>query len=125
MSSHILNEVSDVCDEVAIIDRGKLIAYDSISSLAAKFSGDNTVVEVGLQSPIDGKTVAKTIATLPDVISAEKIDDKKLRITLSSGLDVQKQLLRALVQLSIEVISYKPASSELEDIYLKLIKDTK
>ena len=125
MSSHILSEVADVCDEVAIIDHGKLIAHDSISSLTAKFSGDNIVMEVGLQNPIDSKTVAKTIASLPDVISAEKIGAKKLRITLSGGLYVQKQLLRDLVKLGIEVISYKPASSELEDIYLKLIKDTK
>jgi ABC-2 type transport system ATP-binding protein len=125
MSSHILNEVSDVCDEVAIIDHGRLIAYDTISRLTAQFSGGNAVVEVGLQSSIESKTVAKNIATLPDVISAEKTGDKNLRITLSSGLDAQKQLLCNLVQLNIEVISYKPASSELEDIYLKLIKDTK
>ncbi len=125
MSSHILSEVSDVCDEVAIIDRGKLIAYDRISSLTAKFSGDNAVVEVDLQSPIDGKTVAQTIATLPDVIGVEKTDDKTLRIAISSGSDAQKQLLRTLVKLNVDLISYKPVSSGLEDIYLKLIKDTR
>jgi ABC-2 type transport system ATP-binding protein len=125
MSSHILSEVSDVCDEVAIIDHGQLIAYDTISSLTAKFSGENTVVEVGLQTAIENKTVIQTITNLPNVINTEKTDDKKLRITLRGGLDVQKQLLRELVLQNIEVISYKPASTELEDIYLKLIKDTR
>jgi ABC-2 type transport system ATP-binding protein len=124
MSSHILSEVSDVCDEVAIIDHGKLIVYDSISSLTAKFSGGNNAVEVELQNSIDNKTVTKTIATLPNVVSAEKIDDEKLKIVISVGLDAQKQLLRDLVRLDLGVISYKPASSELEDVYLKLIKDT-
>lgn len=124
MSSHILSEVSDVCDEVAIIDHGKLIVYDSLASLTAKFSGGNNIVEVGLQSPIDSKTVTTTIATLSNVVSAEKIDDKKLKIVISGGLDGQKQLLRDLVRLDMSVISYKSASSELEDVYLKLIKDT-
>ena len=39
MSSHILSEVSEVCDEVAMIDHGKLIVYDTISNVTAKFSG--------------------------------------------------------------------------------------
>jgi ABC-2 type transport system ATP-binding protein len=125
MSSHILSEVSDVCDEVAMIDHGKLVVYDTISSLTAKFSGGNNFVKVGFQNPIDSKTLAKTIAILPNVISAEKIDNNELRITFNGGSDVQKQLLCDIVRLDIGVISYKPASSELEDIYLKLIKDTK
>jgi hypothetical protein len=81
-------------------------------------------VEIGLQSSIDSKAVTETVAILPNVVSAEKIDDKKLKIVINGGLDAQKQLLRNLVQLDIDIISYKSASSELEDVYLKLIKDT-
>jgi ABC-2 type transport system ATP-binding protein len=124
MSSHILSEVSDVCDEIAMIDHGKLIVYDSLSNLTAKFSEGKNVVEVGLKSSIDSKIVTQTVAILPNVVSSEKVDDKKLKIVLSGGLDAQKQLLRDLVRLDLEVISYNPASSELEDVYLKLIKDT-
>jgi ABC-2 type transport system ATP-binding protein len=125
MSSHILSEVSDVCDEVAIIDHGTLIVYDSLSNLAAKFAGGNNAVEVGLQNPIENKTIVQTISTLPSVISAEKIDDKGLKIITTGGLDAQRRLLHDLVQLDLGVVSYKSASSELEDVYLKLVKDTK
>ena len=124
MSSHILSEVSDVCDEVAMIDHGKLIVYDTLSNVTAKFSGGNNVVEVGLARPVDNGKVTKDIAALPSVVKTEKIDDKNLKIIFNGGLDVQERLLNDLVKLNVGVISYKAASSELEDVYLKLIKAT-
>jgi ABC-2 type transport system ATP-binding protein len=124
MSSHILSEVSDVCDEVAMINHGKLIVYDTLPHVTAKFSGGNNVVEVGLLRPVDTKTVGQTIAALPDVVNAEKIDDKDLRISFGGGLDVQERLLNDLMKLNLGVISYKASSSELEEVYLKLITAT-
>jgi len=124
MSSHILSEVSEVCDEVAMIDHGKLVVYDTISNVTAKFSGGENAVEVGLQRPVDTIVLSRQIASLSGVVSAEQKDGKNLTIRFSGGLDVQERLLSDLVQMKIGVISYKPASSELEDVYLKLIKDT-
>jgi ABC-2 type transport system ATP-binding protein len=124
MSSHILSEVADVCDEVAMIDHGKLIVYDTISNVTAKFSGGENMMEVGLQRPIDALLVTKNIANLPGVVVAEQKDDRNLKIRFRGGLDVQERILSDLVRMNIGVISYKPASSELEDAYLKLIKDT-
>jgi ABC-2 type transport system ATP-binding protein len=124
MSSHILSEVSEVCDEVAMIDHGKLIVYDTISNVSAKVSGGESIVEVGLQRAIDSELVTQKIATLANVVTAEMKDDKTLRINFSGGLDVQERVLSDLVRMNIGVISYRPASSELEDAYLKLITST-
>ncbi len=124
MSSHILSEVSDVCDEVAMIDHGKLIVYDTLSNITAKFSGGNNVVEVGLARLVDNNMVTQNIAALPSVVKTDKIDDKNLRIIFNGGLDVQERLLYDIVKMNIGVISYKAASSELEDVYLRLIKAT-
>jgi ABC-2 type transport system ATP-binding protein len=124
MSSHILSEVSEVCDEVAMIDHGKLIVYDTISNVTAKFSGGANIVEVGLQRPIDAKLLTQNIAKIQGVVSAERINDKDLRIRFSGGLDVQERILTHLVNLNIGVISYRASSSELEDAYLKLITAT-
>jgi ABC-2 type transport system ATP-binding protein len=124
MSSHLLSEVSEICDEVAMIDHGKLIVYDTISNVTSKFSGGSNMVEVGLQRPIDTQLVTQTIAKFPGVVSAEQINGATLKIRFSGGLDVQEQILLNLVKLNIGVISYKPASSELEDVYLNLIKET-
>jgi hypothetical protein len=58
------------------------------------------------------------------VITVEKKDDRNLQIRFSGGLDVQERILSDLVKLKIGVISYKSPSSELEDAYLRLIKET-
>ena len=124
MSSHLLSEVSDVCDEVAMIDHGKLIVYNTIANVTAKFSGGNSIIEVGLSRSIDSKIMSKTIPSLPGVVSAENIDGKNLKVVFSGGLDTQERLLNEMVRLDIGVISFKPSSTELEDAYLKLIKAT-
>jgi ABC-2 type transport system ATP-binding protein len=124
MSSHLLSEVSDVCDEVAMIDHGKLLVYDTISNVTSKFSGGSNMVEVGLQRPINPQLVTRNIANIPGVSTAEQINDTSLRIKFSGGLDMQEQILSRLVNMNIGVISYRAASSELEDVYLNLIKDT-
>jgi ABC-2 type transport system ATP-binding protein len=124
MSSHILSEVSEVCDEVAMIDHGKLIVYDTISNVTAKFIGGENIVEVELQRPIDSELIMKKIAAIPSIVTAEKKDDKNLTIRFSGGLDAQEKILSNLVQMNIGVISFRPTSSGLEDAYLKLISST-
>ncbi len=124
MSSHILSEVSDMCDEVAMIDHGKLVVYDTIANVTARFSGKENVVEVGLQNPVDYRFMKENIATISGVVSAEQRDERNLRISFTGGLEAQKRILSDLVRMKVEVVSYKPAASELEDVYLKLIKDT-
>jgi ABC-2 type transport system ATP-binding protein len=124
MSSHLLNEVSEVCDEVAMIDHGKLIVYDTIANVTAKVSGGATTVEVGLLRPIDDAMLTGTVAKLSGVVSAEKRNDHAFVLRVSGGLDIQETLLSELVKLNIGVVSFKPASMELEDAYLKLIKAT-
>jgi ABC-2 type transport system ATP-binding protein len=124
MSSHILSEVSEVCDEVAMIDHGKLVVYDTIPNVTAKFMGGENVVEVELQRPIDSELTIKKIAAIPSIVTAERKDDRNLTIRFSGGSDAQEKILSDLVKMNIGVISYRSASSELEDAYLKLIKDT-
>lgn len=124
MSSHILSEVAEVCEEVAMIDHGKLLVYDTLPNVTAKFAGGANMVEVGLLRPIDPAVIRSSINAIPGVVSTEKKDDKNLRITCTGGLDIQEKVLSELVRLNIGVVSYKPVSSALEESYLNLIKDT-
>jgi ABC-2 type transport system ATP-binding protein len=124
MSSHILSEVADVCDEVAMIDHGKLLVYDTLSNVTAKFSGDQNIVEVGFISPVEPGIVTNTIAKIAGVVTADRVDDKNIRIKFAGGLDVQQRILSDLVKMNMGVIMYKPTSSALEDTYLNLITAT-
>jgi len=124
MSSHILSEVSDVCDEVAMIDHGKLLVYDTLRNVTAKFAGGENIVDVGLTRPLQGGSLDGSITKLPGIVSVEKIDDKRLRIHCTGGLEVQEKILAGLVGINIGVVSFQPTSSALEESYLNLIKDT-
>ena len=124
MSSHLLSEVSDVCDEVAIIDHGKLIVYDTLSNVTAKVSGGENVVEIGLRNTVDVELVNKIAAKLPYIVKAEKSDGTTFRIEFSGGLDIQERILADLVKMKIGIVSYKPSSSALEGAYLSLVKST-
>jgi ABC-2 type transport system ATP-binding protein len=124
MSSHLLSEVSDVCDEVAIIDHGKLIVYDTLSNVTAKVSGGENVVEIGLRNTVDVEWVNKIAAKLPYIVKAEKSDGNTFRIEFSGGLDIQERILADLVKMKIGIVSYRPSSSALEGAYLSLVKST-
>jgi ABC-2 type transport system ATP-binding protein len=123
MSSHILSEVSDVCDEVAMIDHGKLIVYDTIANVTAKFSGGENIVEVGLNRPIDASLVS-SIGKIRGVTSVEKKNEAEIQIRFAGGVKIQESILADLVRMNIGVISYRQAASALEDVYLTLIKET-
>src|SRR5216110_2902963 len=125
MSSHLLNEVQDICDEVAMIDHGKLLVYDSLSNVTSRASSDGgNIVEIEFSRDIDERTVNDDIASLANVSSAERPDPRKIRIHFSGGVQNQERLLLDLANLKIGMISFHPSASALEDTYLRLIKDT-
>ncbi len=126
MSSHLLNEVQEICDEIAMIDHGKLLVYDTLANVTRRFSGDGSTndVQIELLKDIDDQTIGRSIATLAGVLSAEKINSRNVRIRFSGNGDDQARLLSDLAAMRIGMISFKPSASALEDTYLSLIKDT-
>jgi len=125
MSSHLLNEVQEICDEVAMIDHGKLIVYDSLSNVTKRFSADGAnVVEIELSRDIDEQSLKMNIASLANVSSVERLDSRRIRVHFSGGIQNQERLLSDLVAMRIGMISFRPSASALEETYLSLIKDT-
>src|SRR6266536_5053357 len=120
MSSHLLNEVQDICDEVAMIDHGKLLVYDTLSNVTTRFAKDSgNVIEIEFLRDIDDQSVNKNIASLANVSSAERSDPRKIRIHFSGNIQNQERLLLELANLKIGMISFHPSASALEDTYLR------
>ena len=121
MSSHILSEVVDVCDEVALVNHGKLLFYDTLENVTSRFSDGNSSVDVVLARPLDPLVIPGSIAKLPGVVSANALDAKKLRIRFSGGSAGQERLLESLVGLKIGVVGMADSESALEEVYLSQI----
>jgi len=123
MSSHLLAEVTEVCQEVALIDHGKLLVYDTIDNVTANFSGNGNSVEVGFSRDVD-ENIRTRVAAIDGVASATVATPRLLTVRLSSGKDVQERLFEKLGAMKIGVTSFRESSSGLEDAYLRLVKET-
>lgn len=123
MSSHLLSEVTDVCQEVAMIDHGKLIVYDKIENVTAKFAGDGGAAEVGFSRDLDEETTSKVLH-LDGIDKAQKADPRHLSIRFRGGIQTQERLFTQLAGMHIGVVSFRETSTGLEDAYLKLITET-
>lgn len=118
MSSHLLNEVQEVCDKVAIIDKGALLAYDTVANLSAIGGG----VSLTAVEPITAEQCT-SVQALPNVTSVKRVDPSELLMTVEGGLREQSDLLDQIRQIGIRVAFYKPAQPAIEDIYLRLVPE--
>ncbi len=121
MSGHILSEVTDVCDEVALLDRGRLLFCDTLPNVIARFTPTQRAVDVTLARPLAGEALAGSIGRLPVVIAVRPRDARRLRRTSDGGIDDEERLLRALVGLDIGMAGFAAPESALEEVYLSQI----
>ena len=119
LASHMLHEVQETCDKVALLDRGKLLAYDSIGNLEVIFKARR--IHVDLLQPADSKLI-DMISKLKNVRGVA-VEGKRLTISFDGGEGEQAQLLGMLVRdMSVPVVSFRLSLEALEEVYLQLIK---
>ncbi len=124
MSSHLLNEVQEVCDEVAMIDHGKLLVYDTLQNVTNRFTSGEAAVEVGFLNSIDDGVAEGKIRTIQGITKVEKMDSRNIRLRFSGGLEVQSRILEDIASMKLGVVSFRASASALEDVYLSLIQKT-
>lgn len=117
LSSHNLHEISETCDRLIILHKGKLLAEGNQSSLANSLQKDNNTVEC----IVDAKDFSKKIQTIPSILthSIQHEHSETLEINITSS-DPVPVLVRKLVEAQINIHHITPASSELEKIFLSL-----
>jgi ABC-2 type transport system ATP-binding protein len=122
MSSHLLNEVQEVCDEVALINKGQLLRNGPVSELtgADKFRR----LEIKTIQPISEEWLGR-ISKLHDVSELEIAGPNIFVLSLAGGDEAQANLLRELYGLNLDVISFKESGMALENLYMSLIKESR
>jgi ABC-2 type transport system ATP-binding protein len=117
MSSHLLYEVQEVCDKVAIVDKGALLVYDTVANLSNAGEGGVALTAV---EPITAEQCA-AVQALPNVRSVKRVATSELLITVEGGLPEQSDLLDHVKSIGIRVAFYRPVRSAIEDVYLRLV----
>jgi ABC-2 type transport system ATP-binding protein len=126
LSTHILPEVEHTCERVNIIDRGRLVAIDSVENLTARLRGSEAVaVEV---APANGAlNQAEVQQRLEQVSGVSKVVLKEAKngrcsfhVESLQGRQIRGDLARAVVQSGWNLNELRPIGLSLEDIFLQL-----
>jgi ABC-2 type transport system ATP-binding protein len=120
MSSHILSEVTDVCDEVALIDRGHLLFYDTLPNVTARFAQGTSSADVTFARPLPADIDA-SLGQVAGMTKVERLDPTRLRLTFTGGAESQVRLIEELVQRHLGMTSFQESKSALEEVYLSQI----
>jgi ABC-2 type transport system ATP-binding protein len=121
MSSHILSEVVDVCDEVALLNHGKLLFYDTLANVTRRFDTGVTSVDLGFIAPVSDATLTGPITALPGVSQVTRLGPDRVSVLVTGGPPAQAELLERLVAAKIGLVSFQPSRSALEEVYLREI----
>ena len=84
-----------------------------------------TVLEVGFSRPLSDGILRSTIPAISGVTSTERRDEINVILRYNGTVAAQEQILKELVKLDVGLISYRPATSALEEVYLNLISDSR
>ena len=121
LSSHILAEISAVCDHVLIISHGKLVADDTIENLEKSVANTNNL---RLAVRGDLETVSEILSGIEGILSCERISDAdrmlELKLTVSKERDLRDDIFFAMAEHKIPVLTMELEDLDLEDIFLSL-----
>lgn len=118
ISSHILPELADFCNKVAIIERGELIVSGDVSEIVERSRGCTLIHAKVLENIEEAERMVKDF---PDVKGAQ-IEEETLVIQYAGEPGNQYQLLNAMVKADFKVISFSEAQVDLEDVFMKVTR---
>ncbi len=126
LSTHILPEVEQTCEQVIIINKGKLVATDSVENLTRRLRGSEAVaVEVeGKDSALDAGLVRQRLEQVPGVSRVLPKDGGGHRCAFEveslQGRSIRADLARAVVESGWNLLELRPVAFSLEEIFLQL-----
>jgi len=126
LSTHILSEVEHSCEHVIIIDRGKLVAIDTVSNLTNRLRGSEAVaLEVeaagGQPGPTDVQHRLEQVAGVSRVVMKDSKDGRlTFEVESLTGRHIRAELARSVVNAGWSLTELRAVGLSLEDIFLQL-----
>ena len=126
LSTHILPEVEQTCEQVIIINKGKLVATDSVRNLQSRARGaESVVLEIaGRDGTLEVPLVQQKLEQIDGVsrvLCTDRLDSRAVfEVESQKGQLVRGDLARAVVQAGWDLNELRPAAMSLEEIFLQL-----
>src|SRR5271157_3827530 len=115
ITTHYMDEADRLCDRVAIVDHGKLVALDSPIALKASVPGTNVIEAQFLNAPADWEDELKK---LEDVTSVQHEAANMYRILSSNGSKTTTDLVELAVRSNVQVKSLSVQNTTLDDVFV-------
>ena len=125
ISSHILAEISQMCNKVIIINKGKIIRTDNMENIEEEAESDETEVTLTVEeNNIKLSEIKNEIKTITSIeLIEEKETEKVYSLKYTGSEDIRKQLFKKCVDKDITIIEMKKKEISLEDAFLKITKE--
>ena len=111
LTTHYLEEAEQMCDHIAIIDRGALILHDETRAILGRTDARTLVLDIGERTDIPA---------LPEGVRAERRADGRLAISYAPSKMRADRVIDALRLAGVPIIDVATENPDLEDIFLKL-----
>ena len=121
LSSHLLSEVAEVCDSVVFLDKGKVVSTDSVEGIGRRM--DHGVVAVRFLRPLSPQDTERLRSI--DLIKSVDVKNGTARLHYDGKPESSVQILRTLVSLNLDVVSYAAEGVGLEEYYVSVMSDEK
>ena len=124
LSTHILPEVSQTCQRVVIINKGRVVAVDTPDNLTARLRGSETLY---VQVDAGDSNAAHVLTGVAGVTRVAESDRRNglvgFEVESETGRDVRRDLARAVVTSGWGLLELRPMRMSLEEIFLSLTTD--
>ncbi len=117
-SSHILDDVQEVCDAVGILRRGEMVYQGSLSGLLSRYVRNRYVVRIRSGQ----NEIAASLLSESWVTSAEVEPDGRLTVDVSDVAEAERRLVSVLAASGRRVVSISPEATSLEEVFLEVTR---
>lgn len=125
ISSHILSEISQICQKVVIIDKGEIVAVDTPENLE-KMSSKDQIIRVIVEETEENKlpSIKESISQIKEISFVDEKDDgsKEYQVVVENGQDIRKEISTTCAKSNIIILEMKKQENSLEDAFVTLIE---
>jgi len=124
LSTHILPEVSQTCQRVVIINKGRVVAVDTPDNLTARLRGAETIY---VQVDANGADVPSALSGIPGVLKVIPAEQRGVsggfELESDRGSDIRRELSRIIVNRGWGLLELRPMRMSLEEVFLQVTTD--
>lgn len=121
ISSHILPELAEMCDEIGVITNGKLVASGSVATIQRKLQA-NKVIHVKLAADIDKAVLFFEDELKVSALTKHEKHENILTFAFTGSDAEQVALIKKAFEQGLSILSFNQEESNLEDIFLEITK---